>query len=53
MGEHFKSRVGAQVTLLKSSGGVFEITVNDKLEFSKKTVGRFPSDSELEAMLAN
>jgi selT/selW/selH-like putative selenoprotein len=36
----------AQVTLRKSGGGVFEITVDGKLGFSKKTTGRFPSDEE-------
>ena len=53
MGECFETRKRARVKLLKSSGGVFEITVNDKLVFSKKASGRFPSDSEIEAMLAD
>ena len=55
MGEYFKNRMREPVHLhlLKSSGGVFEITVNDKLVFSKKALGRFPSDPEIEAMLAD
>jgi selT/selW/selH-like putative selenoprotein len=36
----------AQVTLLKSGGGVFEITVDGRLSFSKKATGRFPSDED-------
>jgi selT/selW/selH-like putative selenoprotein len=36
----------AQVTLLKSGGGVFEITVDGRLGFSKKATGRFPSDEQ-------
>jgi selT/selW/selH-like putative selenoprotein len=36
----------AQVTLRRSGGGVFEITVDGKLGFSKKATGRFPSDEE-------
>ena len=36
----------AQVTLRKSGGGVFEITVDGRLGFSKKATGRFPSDEE-------
>ena len=34
------------IHLIQSSGGVFEIMVNDHLEvFSKKRVGRFPNSS--------
>jgi selT/selW/selH-like putative selenoprotein len=36
----------AQVTLLRSGGGVFEITVDGRLGFSKKATGRFPSDED-------
>jgi selT/selW/selH-like putative selenoprotein len=34
----------AKVTLRKSSGGVFEITVDGRLVFSKKATHQFPSD---------
>jgi selT/selW/selH-like putative selenoprotein len=37
----------AQVTLLKSGGGVFEITVDGRLAYSKKATGQFPSDEEV------
>ena len=53
MRDRFNSRAGAQVDLLESSGGVFEITIDDKLVFSKKALGRFPSDPEIEAMLTD
>ena len=34
------------VELIQSSGGVFEVMVNDHLQvFSKKQVGRFPNSS--------
>jgi selT/selW/selH-like putative selenoprotein len=33
--------------LVKSSGGVFEITVDGKLHFSKKQEGRFPTEAEV------
>jgi selT/selW/selH-like putative selenoprotein len=36
----------AQVSLRRSGGGVFEITVDGRLGFSKKATGRFPSDEE-------
>ncbi len=38
--------------LVKSGGGVFEITVNGTLAFSKKASGRFPEDSEVDALAA-
>ena len=41
----------AQVTLLKSGGGVFEITVDGKLGFSKKATGRFPTRDEIAGCL--
>ena len=37
---------GVQVTMRRSGGGVFEITVDGRLGFSKKATGRFPSDEE-------
>jgi selT/selW/selH-like putative selenoprotein len=35
------------VTLRKSSGGVFEISVDGELRFSKRRTGAFPSDGEV------
>ena len=35
-----------EVTLTESAGGVFEITVDGTLVFSKKAAGRFPEDDE-------
>jgi selT/selW/selH-like putative selenoprotein len=35
---------------VKGSGGVFEISVDGKLAFSKKRLGRFPSDDEVDAL---
>jgi selenoprotein W-related protein len=37
--------------LVPSSGGVFEVTVDGTLIFSKKALGRFPEDSEIFAKL--
>ena len=44
-----KDRSGAEVELVKGHGGVFEITVDGALKFSKKATGRFPSEAELDA----
>jgi selT/selW/selH-like putative selenoprotein len=35
---------------VRSSGGVFEITIDGALKFSKKALGRFPTDDEIAAL---
>lgn len=42
-----KTQPAAQVSLKRGSGGVFEITVDGRLAYSKKATGRFPSDEEV------
>jgi len=39
------------VEMIPSSGGVFEIVVNDKLIYSKKATGEFPSEFAILDML--
>lgn len=39
-----------EITIIPSSGGVFELMVNDKLLFSKKELGRFPDNGEAEKL---
>jgi selT/selW/selH-like putative selenoprotein len=46
-----KSQPATQVDLRKSGGGVFEITVDGRLAYSKKATGRFPTDDEVLAAL--
>jgi len=41
----------AEVELIESSGGVFEITRDGELLFSKKKLGRFPYDAEIDALV--
>lgn len=41
---------GAEVELVKSSGGAFEVSVDGRLAFSKKQLGRFPTDQEIDAI---
>lgn len=41
----------ANVRLRKSKGGVFEITVDGRLRYSKRAEGRFPSSEEVLATL--
>jgi selT/selW/selH-like putative selenoprotein len=38
-------------TLIKGSGGVFEVTLDGASIFSKKQVGRFPEVSEILARI--
>ena len=40
-----------QVDLREAGGGVFEITVDGRLAYSKKATGRFPTDDEVLAAL--
>ncbi|MSR14036.1 MAG: hypothetical protein EXR86_05600 [Gammaproteobacteria bacterium] len=37
------------MSLTPGSGGVFEVTVDGQLRYSKRRTGRFPSDPELDA----
>jgi len=41
----------AELTLIPSGGGCFEVSVNGKLIFSKLTEGRFPEPKELTTMI--
>ena len=41
------SRFGILAEMRPSSGGVFEVTLNGSLIFSKKQLGRFPNDGEI------
>lgn len=43
---------GAEIELVKGSGGVFEITLDGEIVYSKKTTGRFPAWKEVEAIAA-
>jgi len=41
----------AEVELIESGGGVFESARDGKLLFSKKQLGRFPTDAEVDALV--
>jgi selenoprotein W-related protein len=42
-----KSVFGCSSKLVASGGGVFEVTVDGKTVFSKRSLGRFPDDGEI------
>ena len=46
-----KKSYDADVELIGSSGGVYEITVDGSLIFSKKKLGRFPEDGEIRRLI--
>ena len=40
-----------EATLVKGSGGVFEVVLDGRLIFSKKQLGRFPNPGEVLASI--
>ena len=52
MEEHLKIKYdGAAIELISSGGGVFEVTLENELIFSKKSLGRFPDDGEIDTLI--
>ncbi|PHR30489.1 MAG: hypothetical protein COA36_00315 [Desulfotalea sp.] len=51
MGESLTDKYGAEVTLIASEGGMFEVVVDDSLVYSKKELNRFPEDGEVEGLI--
>ena len=47
MRSSLNSKFGILAEMRPSSGGVFEVTLNGSLIFSKKQLGRFPNDGEI------
>ena len=45
-------RGAEEVELVKGVAGVFEITIDGKLVFSKKQLGRFPEDAEIDSLIS-
>ena len=48
MAEQIEKQFGIKPTLIRSRGGVFEVTTGNDLIFSKKKLGRFPEPGEVE-----
>ena len=49
--ESLERQFGVKAELVKGMGGVFEISVNDNLLFSKKELNRFPNENEVEDLI--
>ncbi len=46
-----KKSFDANVELIPSTGGVYEIVLDGRMIFSKKALNRFPDDGEVAALL--
>jgi selT/selW/selH-like putative selenoprotein len=42
-----KKQLGVDSQLVRGSGGIFDVHVDNKKIFSKKDVGRFPTEQEI------
>ncbi len=49
--DEIKRNFDTEVELVKGSGGVFEVCMNDKTIFSKSQEGRFPTPEEIVSIL--
>lgn len=47
MAAEIKKQLGIDSQLVRGSGGIFEVTVDNERIFSKKDEGRFPSEKEI------
>ena len=40
-----------EATLIKGGGGVFDVTLDDELIYSKHATGQFPTNEEIEGLI--
>ena len=52
MAARIKQATGCEAELIRGAGGVFDVTRDDELLFSKHEAGRFPEEDEVLALLA-
>ena len=52
MAAEIKERFGVEPKLVPGSGGVFEVTVDGNLVFSKKATKRFPEPGEVNQLIS-
>lgn len=53
MAEKIKIKATVAPELIRSGGGVFEISIDGELVYSKKSTGEFPADAEIVEMVQN
>ena len=47
MADELRQAFGVEANLIPGSGGVFDVTVDGKLVYSKSETGRFPNAGEI------
>ena len=53
LADEITSKLGLEATALPGSKGQFDVLVDGRLLFSKKTEGRFPEESEILSRLGS
>jgi len=48
-----REQCGIEVELVRSSGGVFEVTIEGDLIYSKKQTGEFPDEMKIVKQVSN
>lgn len=51
MGEELKEKIGAEVELIAGSDGIYDVTLDSKIIFSKFAKGRFPETKEIISLI--
>jgi len=51
LGDELKIKLGAEIELIGGANGIFEITVDGKMIFSKSEQGRFPETEEIVSLI--
>jgi len=51
LADELERELGIHSELIESSGGVFEIEYEGRLLFSKKNLGRFPNEGEIQGLI--
>jgi selenoprotein W-related protein len=46
-----KAGFGVEAQLIQGGGGVFDVTVDDEVIYSKHDTGRFPTNEEIVALI--
>ncbi len=47
MQEAIKKKYGLSASLKEGAGGIFEVSIDDKVVYSNQTTYRFPTDEEI------
>ena len=47
MGEELKKNLGAEIELIAGSNGIFDVSMDGRMIFSKSQQGRFPQPADI------